>query len=581
MVDSYASSTNPIQQRSDLLRRWGELKTERATWMAQWQELSRFLLPRNGRYFVQDHNKGNRRHNSIYDNTGTRAAGVLAAGLMANMTSPARPWFRLETPDKDLNKHQPVKVWLAQVTQLMLDVFAKSNTYRALHHSYKELGVFGTEASITMDDFDNVIHHHSLTVGEFAIATNYKGTVDTLGREFEKTVSEVVREFGRDNCSTAVKNLYDRGALGQWVPIIHIIEPRADRDPSSKLARDMAWRDCYFETGAQAGTYLRDGGFKSFPALVSRWDVAGGDIYGNSPGQETLGDVKQLQQEQLRKAQAIDYKTKPPLQAPTSMKNSEVEMMPGGISYYDGVTPGAGIRSAFEVNLDLSHLLEDIRDVRERVKAGFYADLWLALEQVDQGKMTAYEVAERKEEKLLLLGPTSERLHNEKLSPLIQSTFDRMIAAGMVPQPPQELHGMQLNINFISMLAQAQRAIGTNNIDRFVANLGQIATIKPGVLDNFDEDQWAAQYSDMLGVDPTLIVAGDKVAMMRKARAEQQQEVQRAGLANSAADTAQKLAASPTNTNNALTELSKGAGATLAGGAQRPSGVTSGLTGYS
>ena len=140
---------------------------------------------------------------------------------------------------------------------------------------------------------------------------------------------------------------------------------------------------------------------------------------------------------------------------------------------------------------------------------------------------------------------------------------------------------MQLNVNFISMLAQAQRAIGTNNIDRFVANLGQIATIKPGVLDNFDEDQWAAQYSDMLGVDPTLIVAGDKVAMIRKARAAQQQAVQQAGLANSAADTAQKLGNAPTSSDNALGVLSQGAGATLAGGAQRPSGVTSGLTGYS
>jgi hypothetical protein len=324
-----------------------------------------------------------------------------------------------------------------------------------------------------------------------------------------------VKEFGRDNCSVAVRNLYDRGTLGAWVPLIHIIEPRADRDPSSKAAKDMAWRSCYFEQGGQDDKYLRDGGFRSFPALCSRWSVSGGDIYGNSPGMEALGDVKQLQQEQLRKGQGIDYQTKPPLQAPTSMKNSEVEMLPGGISYYDGNTPGAGIRNAFEVNLDLNHLLEDIRDVRERIKAAFYADLWLALEQVEQGKMTAYEVAERKEEKLLMLGPTSERLHNEELSPLIKATFDRMIRAGILPPPPQELHGMQLNVNFISMLAQAQRAIGTNSIDRFVGNLGQIASIKPGVLDKFDEDEWAEEYSDMLGISPSLIVPSDKVALIR------------------------------------------------------------------
>jgi hypothetical protein len=567
-------------KRADLLRRWGELKTERATWMAHWTELSQFLLPRNGRYFTQDRNRGNRRHNQIYDNTGTRASGILAAGLMANMTSPARPWFRLETPDDELNEHQPVKVWLAEVTELMLAIFAKSNTYASLHQQYQELGVFGTAGSVLQDDFETVIHHNTLTIGEYAVATNYRGLVDTLGREFEKTVSEIVREFGRDNCSTAVKNLYDRGALGTWVPIIHLIEPRADRDPSSKLASQMAWRDCYFEAGAHEDQYLREGGFKRFPALVSRWATAGGDVYGNSPGMEALGDVKQLQQEQLRKGQGIDYKTKPPLQAPTSMKNSEVEMMPGGISYYDGSTPGAGIRTAFDVNIDLSHLLEDIRDVRERIKSAFYADLWLALEQIDQGKMTAYEVAERKEEKLLLLGPTSERLHNEILNPLVERTFERIVKSGILPPPPEELHGMQLNVNFISMLAQAQRAIGTNNIDRFVGNLGQIATFKPAVLDNFDEDAWAERYSDMLGVDPELIVASDKVALMRKTRADQQAQAQQAAQANVAADTAQKLGNAQVTPDNALGILGQGAGRTLANGFTRPAGPTSGVAGY-
>lgn len=540
--------------RTDLLRRWGELKTERASWLSHYQELSNFLLPRNGRFFVQDRNRGGRRHNNIYDSTGTRAVRVLAAGMMAGMTSPARPWFRLATPDPDLNKHAPVKIWLADVTRRMLGVFSKSNTYRALHSTYEELGVFGTSAKVLLPDFNTVIHHHTLTAGEYAISTDYRGTVDTLGREFERTVSQVVREFGYKNCSTAVQNLYDRGALGAWVPIIHIIEPRADRDYRSKMARDMPWRSTYFEAGGRDGQFLRDGGFKEFPALCSRWAVGGGDMYGNSPGMEALGDIKQLQQEQLRKGQGIDYKTKPPLQAPSSMKNSEVEMLPGGVSYYDGSTPGAGIRNAFEVTLDLSHLLEDIRDVRERIKGAFYADLWLMLERADMGRMTATEVAERKEEKLLMLGPTTERLHNEELNPLIETTFTAMLRAGVLPPAPEEMNGMDLDVDFISMLAQAQRSVGTNSVDRYVGNLGQIAAFKPGVLDKFDEDEWAEQYADMLGIDPSLVVAGDKVALIRKGRAQQQAAMQQSAMANQAADTVQKLGSAPTQTNNALTD---------------------------
>lgn len=565
--------SNQITKRSDLLRRWGEMKLERATWMAHWQELSSFLLPRSGRYFVQDRNRGARRHNNIYDSTGTRAVRVLAAGMMSGMTSPARPWFRLATPDKELNKHQPVKIWLAQVTELMLSVFNKSNVYRALHQTYEELGVFGTSAKVVMDDFTNVIHHASLTAGEYAIATDFKGNVNTLCREFEKTVAEVVAEFGIENCSTAVQSLWKAGTLGAWVPIIHIIEPRSDRerDPKSRLAKDMAWRSCYFEQGANTDTYLRESGYKEFPGLCSRWSVSGGDIYGNSPGQEALGDVKQLQQQQLRKAQAIDYMTKPPVHGPASMKNAGAEIFPGGMSFGDGE-----LKSVFEVRLDLSHMLDDIRDVRDRIKGAFSSDLFLMLSNLDAGKMTATEVAERHEEKMLMLGPTVERLHNEELNPLIQSTFNRMLRVGMLPPPPQELHGMQLQCEFISMLAQAQRAIGTNSIDRFVGNLGQIAAFAPGVLDKFDADDWADEYSDMLGISPSLVVGNDKVALIRQGRAQQQADAQKAALANQNADTTQKLANSPTGTNNALSALVAGGGLVKTG----PQDPTHSFSGY-
>jgi hypothetical protein len=521
---SDAQSYPNAPTRDKLFTRWGQLKTERASWWAHWQEITNYLLPRSGRFYVQDRDKGWRRHNNIYDNTGTRALRVLGAGMMAGATSPARPWFRLGTADPELNSYQPVKIWLADVTTRMQMVFQRSNTYRTLHQMYEELGAFGTASSIVLPDYQNVIHHYPVTVGEFAIAQDYQGRVCTIYREFEKTVAEIVKEYGYKNCSTTVRNLYDRGSLDAWVRLIQAIEPRADRDIRKKDALNMAWGSYTFEVGGNPNQFLRESGFKDFPALVPRWATAGGDIYGNSPGMEVLGDVKQLQHEQLRKAQVIDYQTKPPLQVPTSMKNRDVESLPGGISFYDGQT--AGIKTAFEVNLNLQHLLGDIQDVRERVRGGFYADLFLMLANATDTRMTATEVAERHEEKLLMLGPVLERLHNELLDPLIEMTFTRMLEAGVIPPPPQELQGMELSVEFVSMLAQAQRAIGTNSVDRYVANLGAVASFKPDVLDKFNADEWADAYADMLGVDPNLIVGSDQVAVVRQARAKA--ETQRA-----------------------------------------------------
>ena len=549
----HGSTQSELTKRQHVLTRWTALKSERASWMAHWQEITSYLLPRNGRYFPQDRDKGWRRHNNIYDSTGTRALRILGAGLMAGATSPARPWFRLATPDPALNTYHPVKLWLDDVAHRMQMVFQKSNTYRTLHQMYDELGGFGTASSIVLPDFKNVLHHYPVTVGEFAIATDYQGHVNTLYREFEKSVAEVVEEFGLENVSNTTKRLYEQGSLDQWVRIIHAIEPRTEYDQKKKDAKNMPWKSCYFEAGSDQPTYLRESGFKSFPVLAPRWALAGGDIYGNSPGMEALGDIKQLQHEQLRKAQGIDYKTKPPLQVPTSMKNRDVDTLPGGISYIDGNSPG--IRTAFNVDIDLSHLLADIGDVRERIKGAFYADLFLMLAN-STGTMTATEVAERHEEKLLMLGPVLERLHNELLDPLIEITFDRMIEANVIPPPPEELQGMALSVEFVSMLAQAQRAIGTNSVDRFMGRLGQVAQFKPDVLDKFDSDQWVDMYSDMLGVSPKLIVAGETVAMVRKARADAQAAQAQVAAMREQAATVKDMAQAPTGeSENALTDI--------------------------
>ena len=516
------------QQLELLNKRWQALRLERASWWEHWAEISRYLLPRNGRYFVTDHDKGYKRNQAIYDNTGSKALRVLAAGMMSGMTSPSRPWFRLLVADRNLMRSQPVRLWLAEVTETIEDVLARSNTYRVLHGMYEELGAFGTAAALIADDYRYGVHLYPFTIGEYAIATDWKGEVVTLYREFEKTVGEVVKAFGLGNCSGQVQTAFQRGDLDGWVTIRHSIEPRADREVGRLDAANMPWQSCYWEAGRGDGKLLRVSGFRAFPGLVPRWATQGGDIYGSSPGMEALGDIKQLQQQQFRKSQAIDLQSNPPLQVPASMKNREMQLFPGGISFYDASLPNAGIRPAFEVQLDLRALLEDVVDVRGRINSAFYSDLFLMIsQQPANGAMTATEVTQRYEEKMLVLGPVVERLNNELLDPLVTTVFERLLRAGMLPAPPPALHGQDLHIEYTSMLAQAQKSVSVNSIDRFVHGMGQVALAKPEVLDKFDADRWADVYSDKLGVDPELIVAGKQLALLRGQRREQMQQAQR------------------------------------------------------
>lgn len=65
-------------ERDKLFTRWGALKSERSSWLTHWREISDYLLPRSGRFLATDRNKGDKRHNNIYDSTGTRSLGLLA-----------------------------------------------------------------------------------------------------------------------------------------------------------------------------------------------------------------------------------------------------------------------------------------------------------------------------------------------------------------------------------------------------------------------------------------------------------------------------------------------------------------------
>lgn len=572
---------NPMFRRLELMqRRWQVMLTDRKQFDSHIQTVAQNLLPRQSRFFSSDRNRGGDRNQSIIDSAGTQALRILSAGMMAGMTSPARPWFRLDVADPQLAKDPEVKRWLHEVTQMMLRVFRKSNTYNSLHFMYRELGGFGTGCSVIQPDFDNVIHHNTMTFGEYALALDDKGNVNTLGREFELDIMQAVSWFGIENLSVGARNAYDQSNYGHKITVLHVIEPRVDRDIRKKDAVNMAWKSCYAELGTE-GTkknsegMLRESGYKDFPALAPRWDVLFNDTYGSSPGMDALGDILQLQQEQYRKSEGIDYQARPPLQVPSALKDNDANFLPGGVSYYDGAGPNSGIRTAFDVRLDLQYLLADITEVKSRINSAFYADMFLMLANLDKTSMTATEVAERHEEKLLMLGPVLERLHNEMLSPLIENTFSRMVEVGIVPPPPEALHGVELDVEFVSMLAQAQRAVGVNSVDRLIGHIGVLANAKPDVVDRFDADKSVEKYADMLGVDPELIIPSEQVMLIRKQRAQQQQAAAAAETADKTAGAIQKLGGVDTsgvNPNAGADLLS------LFSGYQTPSGVEAGLS---
>jgi hypothetical protein len=530
------------------------------SYWTHWRELSDYILPRRGRFLVTPNqgNRGDPKTQKIIDSTGTLAARTLSSGMMAGVTSPARPWFRLTVPDRKTGQRSSVKLWLDECQKRLLKVFAKSNFYNAIHVLYEEIGVFGTGVMLIEEDRQDVIRCRTMTAGEYYLAVGARLSVDTLYREFTMTVAQIVGQFGLEAASPTVCSLYASGQLDREIMVAQAIEPNDQVIEGRIGPAGMPYRSLYWELGSSQDDCLQIAGFHEMPFCAPRWHVIGNDAYGKSPGMEALGDIKSLQIEQKRKAQAIDKMVNPPMVADVQMKNEPATLLPGGVTYVASAN-GVGFKPVYEVNPPLAGLVEDIKEVQDRIKQCFFADLFLMISQLDTVR-TATEITERKQEKLLMLGPVLERLHAELLDPAIERSFGILLRNGLLPPPPVELSGAPLTVEYVSTLADAQRAVATTGIERLVGFVGNLAAAKPEVLDTINFDETVDEYADMLGVSPKILVPDDQIQQIRAARAKQAQQQQAMQTAVAAAQGAKTL--SQTDVGGGQNALQKMTGAT-------------------
>jgi hypothetical protein len=316
----------------------------------------------------------------------------------------------------------------------------------------------------------------------------------------------------------------------------------------------MPWRSVYWEPGAERDQVLQQSGYNEFPILASRWDVIGMDTYGTGPGWHALGDTKQLQAEERDKSVAIEKMVNPPMIGPTMLEGRAKTTVPGGITYVDSVGADMTFRPAYQVQPRLNEMMLDIQAIEDRVNRAFYVDLFLMLAQSDRRQITAREVEERHEEKLLMLGPVLERQNNEKFDPLIDRTFSICERVGILPPPPPEIQGMDLQVEYISIMAQAQKLIETAGIERLAGFAGNLAAVKPDVLDKINFDEMVDRYADALGTAPALVVPDEEVVSVREERARMIQAQQATEMAGQAADAAKLLSETDTKERNLLTE---------------------------
>ena len=534
------------------LRNFKQLDQQYDVWKTAYKEIADYIAIGRGRFLDQGEivNQRSKAASRVINNTATDALHMLGAGLHGGLSSPARPWFQLQFVDEQMNSYSTYRSWLDDCEKRMYAAFKRSNFYTIIHNIYEEIGGFGTGAMMVDDNPEHGLLFHYFTVGDYRFAVKVDGRCHCFYRKFKMQAVQMAQFFGKEKCSDKVIGLL-RNNPYEWVEVMHAIEPNDDYNPEKLDSKPFV--SVYFET-KERDRRLSDKGYEEMPVVTPRWQALSNESYGWGPGLESIGLAKAIQVKERNSILASDKMLNPPLALPSSMKDRMLDLGPSGKNIYD--EPNAKIQPMVEISPQaLGMYREDINQIEAKIRRNFHNELFLMIAQEDPAKMTATEVLARKEEKMLMVGPTIERLEYEHLSPIVERVFAIMARQGKLTPPPQGLENVEYKVDFVSLLAQAQRLIGAQSMQSYLSLAERVAAIEPGSIVKTDWDRYLEESADMVSLPAKVVRTDDEVAGIRKQLADQQAQEQQQMAMAQGVDNMNKLGNTPMTEDTALGQM--------------------------
>ncbi|WP_051531724.1 portal protein [Sphingomonas sp. URHD0057] len=507
--------------------------------------------------------------NTLYDGHAIRSFEICANGMLSGLSSRSQAWFRPTLIDEDLMAYHPVRLWLDDVATRMYAAFAMSNFYEAALAVYLEMSAFGTAADTMVANDQSISVNHPLTFGEYGLSTGEDGRPSALSRTFTLTTQQMVEKFVADRFDSqsldwsrvtqGVKEAWNGGFYGRAFVVNQLIEENPAYVPGKLGAIGMRWRSIKWQPDETTKKkFLCIEGFREQPFMAPRWETLSGEDWGTGRGKKALPDMRALQLAAKRSGEAEDMAVKPPTFGPPSI--DRVSMLPGSHTAVAAVDMSVGIKPVYEIDPKILSLLDNkIERLHRAVDAMTYADLFMAITNMDGVQpRNVEELLRRHEEQMTQLGPVIDRANSEFLQVAFDRMFGIMARAGMLPPAPPEIQGMEIKVDFVSVLAQAQKLLGISQTERSVAFVGNLAAAFPEAPDNIDIDAIIHDYWDRTGA-PAAGLRDTKVRdAIRQGRAQQQQAERMAAMmpaTKDGADAARLLSEADTGDGSMLQRL--------------------------
>ena len=533
------------------------LESQRKRWDERNQEITKFEMPNRGYYPALGHgpNKGKDRYEDILNESPALALRRLVALMVWGLSDPSSIWFRYSLKDKDLLKYAPVKEHLAIRERGIRSVLRWSNFYSALYTIYQEEIGYGLGVCIEQEDWETLARFYPITAGEYVLASDDRGVINTLGRRYNMTAANIVRKFGKNAVSEPVKNAATKNPY-DYYEILHLILPNEDRDLRKIDNRNMPYKSIYFESYGERRV-LRISGYPEKPFFAPRWDKVGQSVYCDGIGGLMLGSSMELQEMEKDSITGLVKTVAPPMVGPPEFSEN-LDLSADGFNPIPSHAKDSQLKSLYEINFNIDGVDSKIRAVEERIASGFFNDLFIYL--INNPQATATEILEKKAEKFILLGPVIINQEDDLFEPMIIRTDRMMERVGFFPPPPPELEGQQIEIEYVSQLAIAARMASAQGIVGYMGFVGQAAEIDPYVRHKFDGMEAADEIANLYGIPPKINRSDDKVEVIIQAEQEAIAEQKRTQEMMAMVEGAQKLSQTDTEGKNALTDIAEAAG---------------------
>lgn len=508
----------------DVVDRADRLRADRGTAESVWQEIRDNIVPLASAVNRVE-TRGGRTHRDVLDNSAETASDMLAAAVVSILTPDHSDWFQLRLVDGDEADDHAGAVWLEQATAIMLSAFRspRSGFAASEHELAHDIVDFGTGCQFIADRPGAGIRFMTLPLRQVLIDENADGEVDTVFRDFELTARQAVQKWQGRAGGKVIQAAADPKKQDQKFRFVHAVQPRGDRDPSKRDARNMPFTSTY--VSVEDKSVITDGGFQELPYVTPRWAKRAEEIYGRGCGHKALADVKSLQRGMKVTFRGAERMIDPPLLVENDGVLGPVKLTGGALNWIDAAA-ASGNRDPIRPLLSGARpdIGEDLMaGVRFRIDNAYMKPL---VQMIRKDRMTATEVLQVAEEGQRVLGPYLGRLKSENLGPKIERVFAILMRAGAFPPPPETLQGREIRVEYVSPAVRQQKVGRARGIAQLGEILAPFIQMDPTLMDNLDADVALRDTADILGLPQTYLRAPEAVQQMRQQRAEAQAQAQ-------------------------------------------------------